>query len=162
MSLSSSCIYVGVIEVRDLDEEMAVFLPLSFADPHPLVLLPFSLFCQFSLYTYDQSITLLCIGSSPAKSEQGNWPTLAVFSGSRVLLSNVIYSVWLDAHSWGDGTDVHLNGLLTHLFRFNKVSVRLGFWGTKCGITVQFCITGLKDTWTFGYPLPMSCPPPSV
>lgn len=54
----------------------------------------FIILCQFSLYTYDQSITLSCIGSSPAKSEQGNRPTSAEFSGSRVLLSNVIYSVF--------------------------------------------------------------------
>lgn len=64
MSLFSSCIYIGVIEVRDLDEEMAGFLPLSFADPHPLVLLPFSLFYVSLVYTHTIS-PLLCRALGP-------------------------------------------------------------------------------------------------
>lgn len=65
----------------------------------------FIIFCQFSLYVYHQSFTMLCIGSSPSvKSEQGKWPTSAMFFRSLVSVSNVIYPcVWLDAHGWGDG-----------------------------------------------------------
>lgn len=55
----------------------------------------FIILCQFSLYMCYQSITLSCIGSSPSvKSEQGNRPTSAMFFGSLISVSNVMYSVF--------------------------------------------------------------------
>lgn len=98
----SSGICIGVMEVRDLDKEIAGFLQLSFVDPYPLLLLPFFItLCQFRFYTYNQSVALSCLGSSPsAKSEQGYWPALAnVLWELRLCVKCYLPSVWLGTHS---------------------------------------------------------------
>lgn len=85
-----------------MDKEIAGFLQLSLVDPYPLLLLPFFIaLCQFRLYTYYQSVTLSCLGSSPsAKSEQTNWPALAnVLWELSLCVKCYLLSVWLGTHS---------------------------------------------------------------
>lgn len=90
---------------RDLDEEIAGFLRLGFADPYPLLLLPFSLFYVRLVYV----CPLLCHALGPICER---WAR-KVASVSTVVwescpsVKHYLLSVQLDAHSWGDANCVH-------------------------------------------------------
>lgn len=90
---------------RDLDEEIASFLRLGFADPYPLLLLPFSLFYVSLVYV----CPLLCHALGPFCE---CWAR-KVASVSTVVwescpsVKHYLLSVQLDACSWGDANCVH-------------------------------------------------------